>query len=588
MSRSTLINVLRRAYWIAQLSKKSRVPADEVVDMVAIGHRRFPRYSRRRFLKGGCFLAGTALAWGVHQRSKPATAQSSISPVLVVGAGLAGLTVAYRLQQAGVPVEVIEARNTVGGRVRTTSVSLDIPASGQSSQTLSVEMGGEKINSDHAYIQALASELDLELIDLLETQQGLTEETFFFEGRKVPMSQLVQDFMPIASRIDADLEAIENFESYDVFDPPTVELDNISLAGYLDQIPSDATMRNIIKVAYTAEYGLDSEEQSCLNLLWYIGTEPGEFSIFGSSDERYHIKGGNELLPQTLARSLDASILTGTVLEAIREQADGRYKVTMRTSINSHERMYERVVLALPFSALRDVAMVMDLPIAKRLAIADLENATNAKLITAYRDRTWVNRYNSTAAMFTDTGFQNAWESSQGTYSEGTASLVTNFAGGRHGIDIERIAPQASAQDFVAQFDQIFPGVADSHYTRQAIRSTWNRDPYSKGSYSCYKVGDWTRFYNAPAERVGNLFFIGEHCSWEYAGYMEGACETGELAALELLDELGLSEAAHLQKQRVTTAQHLHRHTRYQRPFHQARLNHQRLQAMAKRFRTMS
>ncbi|MEM7773359.1 MAG: NAD(P)/FAD-dependent oxidoreductase, partial [Cyanobacteria bacterium P01_A01_bin.37] len=376
--------------------------------------------------------------------------------------------------------------------------------------------------------------------------------------------------------------------SHDVFDPPTVALDQLSIAEYLDRIPSSETIRKIINVAYTTEYGLETNEQSCLNLLWYIGTEPGEFSVFGTNDERYHINGGNDLLPRTLARAVSSSIVTGTVLESLREQSDGRYQVTIRDSASSDERIYERVVLALPFSALRDVSITMDLPAPKRLAIAALKNATNAKLITAYRDRIWVNRYGSTASLFSDTGFQNAWESSQSIYYSGQASLITNYGGGRHGLAMERIPTRESAQDFVAQLEQIFPGVAETYYDRPAIHSSWNCDPYSKGSYSCYRVGDWTRFYNAAAERVGNVFFVGEHCSWEYAGYMEGACETGEQAALEILEELGVSDAAHQQQQRISRAQRMHRHTSQKRPFQQARFNHQRLQTMATNLRSMS
>ncbi|MEB3211562.1 MAG: FAD-dependent oxidoreductase [Leptolyngbyaceae bacterium] len=579
MSRSKLMNVLRRAYWMSKMSQGSGIPADEVVEMVAAGKRRFPRYSRRRLLQGGGFLAGTAIALGLHHHLKPAIAQSSsLSPVLVVGAGLGGLTVAYRLRQAGVPVDIIEARSNVGGRVRTAHLALNVLDSALTGESLSAEMGGEKINSDHAYIQGLAAEFGLDLVDLHAAQSDLTEETFFFEGRKISTLQLVQEFEPIAKQVTVDLEAIENFESYDRVDPPTVALDNVSIAEYLDRIPCSETIRKIINVAYTTEYGLDTDEQSCLNMLWYIGTEPGEFSVFGASDERYHIRGGNDQLPRLMAESLDGAILTGTVLEALREQSDGRYQVTMRTNANTVERTYDRVVLALPFSALRDVVMDVDCPPAKQLAIASLANATNAKLITAYGDRPWANQYGSTASLFTDAGFQNTWEASQSTYSQGRASLITNYTGGGHGLKLEHMTSREAAREFVAQFNQIFPGVATVHYDRPARVTSWNQDPFSKGSYSCYRVGDWTRFYNAAAERVGNLFFVGEHCSWEYAGYMEGACETGELAALEILGDLGLSEAAHYQRQRVSTAQRIHRFVPHRRPFQQARLNHQRFQ----------
>ncbi len=75
----------------------------------------------------------------------------------------------------------------------------------------------------------------------------------------------------------------------------------------------------------------------------------------------------------------------------------------------------------------------------------------------------------------------------------------------------------------------------------QAIRSYWPGDPFVRGSYFCYKPGEWTRFYGLEGERVGNIYFAGSHTSLENQGYMEGGCESGEVAAMEILDDLGLT-----------------------------------------------
>lgn len=112
MSRSALMASLRRAYKITRASLKTGIRADEIADIVR------DKMTRRRLIYGGLGLASamSAMMWD-GERSSAAFAK--LPKVLVVGAGIAGLVAAYRLSQAGVPVDIIEARNRVGGRIHT-------------------------------------------------------------------------------------------------------------------------------------------------------------------------------------------------------------------------------------------------------------------------------------------------------------------------------------------------------------------------------------------------------------------------------------------------------------------------------------
>ena len=80
--------------------------------------------------------------------------------------------------------------------------------------------------------------------------------------------------------------------------------------------------------------------------------------------------------------------------------------------------------------------------------------------------------------------------------------------------------------------------------TGKAVRAFWQGERFSKGSYSCYLVGQWTQMHRVEGERLGNIYFAGEHTSLENQGYMEGGCETGQRAALEILKDLGLTTPA--------------------------------------------
>ncbi|MDY6806677.1 MAG: NAD(P)/FAD-dependent oxidoreductase, partial [Cyanobacteriota bacterium] len=519
------------------MSRKTGIPADELLEMADRRGAQEFRIRRRRFLQGGLALTAAMAANAFPREGQRARAQTT--PVLIVGAGIAGLTAAYRLSQAGVPVNVIEAKNRVGGRMQTLQKALSTPSI--------AELGAEFIDTDHVCMRGLAEELGFELVDLLAVEETLAvQDNYFFEGRRVPIAEIIRDYAPVAEQIDADLEAIDEFEDYTTPFPAVVELDNTSLSDYLDRIPNTTnTVRQIIKVAYSTEYGLDPEEQSALNLLYLIGTEPEEFEILGTSDERFHVRGGNQQILERLAQLVAGPVETGTVLEAIDSLPDGRYRVAVRSGTQRSDRFYERILLTLPFTTLREVRLDVDLPPLKAAAINNLRYATNAKIITGYNEKIWRTRYNSRANTYSDSSsYTNIWENAPSRYALPGQGLITNFLGGTKGVAVGSATPQAHGDRLNFELERLFPGISAAAIPFQALRAYWPGEPFTRGSYLCYAPGDWTRFYGIEGERVGNIFFAGEHTSLEYQGWMEGGCESGELAATEILEDLGLTASS--------------------------------------------
>ncbi|MEH2112924.1 flavin monoamine oxidase family protein [Nostoc sp.] len=548
MAKSALMGSLQRAYKIAGASIKTGIPADEIVDILK------QKTTRRRLLYGGLGLA-SALATATWHNGRDSMAFGTIPKVLVVGAGIAGLTAAYRLRQAGVPVDIVEARNRVGGRMRSLANA--------AGTNVTVELGGEFIDTDHTKLRSLALELGLTIVDILATDQGLVPETWYFKGRKIPELEIISYFIPLARKIDEDLVAIGDGDvTYRSYNQTAFALDNTSIAEYLEQAQINPILQEMLYVSYTTEYGREAAEQSCLNLLFLIGTNTDTFSLYGESDERYTIRGGNDQVPRLLANSLANVIQTETELEAICIRPDGRYRVSLKSGYKTFDRTYERILLTLPFTTLRLVKLDVNLPAFKKKAIAELGYGTNAKLITAYQQKLWRTKYNSTAATFTDTGFQNTWEASR--YQKSPKGLVTDFTGGKHGLSLGKGSAESQVQIFLPQLDRIFPGIKNLRQG-EAIRAYWPGEQYTRASYACYLVGQWTSIAGAEQKRIGNLFFAGEHCSLSYQGYMEGGCATGEVAAQKILKDLGLRNISAQPKKPINTNQLNRRHPRVPR-----------------------
>ncbi len=522
MPRTGLMGSLQRAYKIARASIKTNIPTDEIVDILK------HRTTRRRLLYGSLGLA-SALATATWHGGGDSKAFGATPKLLVVGAGIAGLTAAYRLRQAGVRVDIIEARSRVGGRIRS------LP--GAANTGVTVELGGEFIDTDHTTLISLAQELGLTLIDVLATDEGLAAQRWYFEGRKITEIEIINDFIPLAEKIEQDLAAIGDGDvTYRTRNQAAIALDNTSISQYLEKAQINPTLRQMLEIAYTTEYGREAQEQSSLNLLFLIGTNTDKFSLYGESDERYVISGGNDQVPRLLANYLADFIETATELEAISTRPDGRYRVSLRSGYRTFDRIYEKILLTLPFSTLRSVQLNVNLPPIKRKAIAELGYGTNAKLITAYEQKLWRTQYKSNGSTFTDIGYQSTWEPSR--YWSGSKGLITNFTGGQYGLSLGKDSAESQAQILLPQLEQIFPGIRDLRQG-QAIRAYWPGERYTRASYSCYLVGQWTGIAGAEQRRVGNLFFAGEHCSLSYQGYMEGGSSTGEVAARRILQDLG-------------------------------------------------
>jgi monoamine oxidase len=506
--RSALFQQLRRSFFAAHLSNQN-------VEKSWPGCRSSNGISRRQFLAGATAAVLAAYFPTVSR------AQANGPRIAVVGAGIAGLNAAYLLAKAGINVTVYEGANHTGGRIQTNV--------GGVTPGVYTEMGGEFIDSGHEDMLALAKLFKLELIDTQAPSEAGMKMAYYAKGKLWSEAEVIDAFKPVAAIVHDHHSKLSDeikFDSHSAFD---AQLDNTDLRKYLQANVKTEWLYDVLESAYVNEYGLNLEEQSALNFVETIGTDlAGGFKVYGESDQRFKIVGGNQQIVDALAKEIAGRIELGHKLRSLSQNANGVYQLTFERSGQS-DRAVEAdvVVMCLPFTVLRDIELKVDLPAVKRKAIAELGYGTNAKLILGFKSRVWRDA-GFGGDSYADLAFQSGWDSSR--EQPGTAGAYTIFEGGTKGTDLKPGSAEDQAKRLLPGLDKVFAGTREQ-WLGTALRAYWPENPFVKGSYAAYRVGQWTGIRGAEGMPVGKLFFAGEHTSLDWQGYMNGGAESGRLAA---------------------------------------------------------
>ncbi len=488
---------------------------------------------RQALLFGGAAAATLSLAGCANMPwnddfDEDAGGPAPTPDVAIVGGGVAGLTVAYRLAKAGKRAVIYEASNRFGGRMFTKK---DFNTDG-----MFVELGGELVDTNHEPLIKLCGELGIGL-QRLKPEHNAGEDIFAIGGRVHTEHELLRHgkgaFRPLADRIARDHARLT--DANDEWTARAKRLDRMSIAQYLAQFRGHAAkwVIDLVDLAYWGEYGMRTDQQSALNLIDFMDPKPkGDFAMFGESDEVFRIAGGSQTLPDVLYSRLNTNIerKTGAALSHIARDGDG-FALTFGNTRARHKT----VVLALPFTRLREVGGIDTLGLSEKklTCIRELGYGDNAKVMMGTTGRPWNDRVAARLPVkpsgeFYAEDFQVCWDTSRG--QEGARGILTNYLSG--------VEDQGKAVDGMhAGLRKISPAMEASLDDNNIASFFWARYPFNKGSFISPKVGQYTTIVEAAGtpELDGRLQFAGEHTSADFAGFMCGGVDSGERVAAALL-----------------------------------------------------
>ena len=435
--RSAIADRIHRALRIARLCESRRLSTTDGVALVreledaasAAGR------TRREWLKlvGGAGIAGAVASIATPVERLRAAGPGGAAPnVGIVGAGLAGLACADALADRGVIATVYDANVRTGGRCWTLRGFFP----GQVA-----ERGGEFIDTPHKTMLRYAKRFGLALEDVTK-KAG--ETFYYFDGQLVPETTVVDEFRAFVPVMHADLRRLSNEVTARSHTPDDVAVDQTSLAAYLDGdnslgVAAGPIAKAAITSAYLGEYGLETDEQSCLNLLMFIHADRrSKFTPFGvSSDERYHVVDGNDRIVEGLTSALPRPVELGMRLVAARRTAAGAIELTFDGPAGTVVRSHDAVVLAIPFTVLRTVALDASLGCRRRNGWRSISSATahNAKLLVGFDGRPWIAQGSSGTAYSDLANHQLTWETNR-VRASATHGVLTDYASGDRGMSL--------------------------------------------------------------------------------------------------------------------------------------------------------
>ena len=456
------------------------------------------------------FLVAAAAASASLRAGKSLAAGPRRGSVVVVGAGLAGLTCAYELQRAGWKVTVLEARNRPGGRVYTVRKAFGADQHG--------EGGAEFIATSHHTLRAYVDEFGLELDDTRLEAGAKLEGVVYRDQERRRDSRILDPF--VRRQLERYRRRVaELARPVDRFDPVAAgaRLDFHTAAWLLDELRLDPLPRFLIEHELRERFTIEPHNLSLLLLCQHAKRDAG---LSAADLHAFRIRSGNDRLPQAFSARMD-DLRLESVVRTI--ELDER-KVSVATK--SFQVAADYCVLAAPLPAVRNlITFSPDLPAVFQKAIEILRYGNGAKTMIQYEDRFWL-RQRLSGTVATDLTFQTGWDSTGG--QEGKPGILTTLTAGSDAILVGARSDGVRILLAADELDDVYPG--SRALVDRGSSIAWQDEAPSGGTYAAFGPGQVTHFWRALRRPIGRLYLAGEHTD-AYCGTMEGAVRSGRRVA---------------------------------------------------------
>ena len=423
-----------------------------------------------------------------------------------------------RCSNAGYNAELHEASDRIGGRCWTLR---DAFAEGQIA-----EHGGELIDQGHTAIRQLASRARAQARQPAPGRAERHRLLGYFDGSPTASRRSPTTSRPPGRRSTPTSpprairrrSSISTERGRQLDNDVDRRLDRRDVRGR-DRRPGSGSCSTSPTTSSTAP---SAREQSSLNLLYLLGYRgQGQFRVFGESNEKYHVVGGNDLISDRLAAKLAGQITDGLGARRGRRNSSGTFTLTFAQASGTKTVTADKVVLALPFSILRLVGRHLEGRL--RAAEADRDpRAGHGHELEAARPvlepllaRRWVERRDLRRHRLPEHLGGLARPARQ---ERDPRQLHRREDRGELRLRHARVAREASSS---VRSSRSLPGATKAWNGKAAI-DFWTGYRWTKGSYSYWKVGQYQRFAGMEGRRQGNCLFAGEHTSIDFQGYLNG------------------------------------------------------------------